>query len=112
MNLIPVPVRVTPLPAMISRNYGSDLTLTCNAIGRPVPTLSWLKDGSTLQMAQGIQVILTTLNDTVYGVLSITSLEDEHQGIYTCLASNILPNGTLTHASSFTLNITTSEPVE
>ena len=103
--VFPVPVQVTPLPAVISRNYSSDLTITCNATGRPVPTLSWLKDGNTLQTAQGIEVIATTLNNAVYSVLSITSLQLEHQGMYTCLASNDLPNGTLTHTSSFTLNL-------
>ena len=112
MNSIPVPVHVTPLPAMISKNYGSDLTLTCNATGRPVPTVSWLMNGSALQTARGIEVILTTLNNTVYSVLSITSLEDEHQALYTCLASNVLPNGTLTRTSSFTLNVVGSESVE
>ena len=96
---------MTPLPKVISRNHGSDLTITCNATGRPVPTLSWLKGGNTLQTAQGIEVTTTTLSDTVYSILSITSIKDEHQGMYTCLASNALPNGTLTHTSSFTLNI-------
>ena len=103
--MFPVPVQVTPLPALISRNYGSNLTVTCNATGIPVPTLSWLKNESTMQATHQIEVILTTLKDTVYSVLSITSLEDEHKGMYTCLASNEFPNGTLIHTSSFTLNI-------
>ena len=109
VNLVLAPVQVTPLPAVITRHYGSDLTITCDATGRPVPTLSWLKDGNTLQTAQGTTVTITTFSNTVYSILSITSLRNEHQGMYKCLASNDLPNGTLTHTSSFTLNIITSE---
>lgn len=104
-----VPVQVTPLPAMISRNYGMDLTLTCNATGYPTPNLSWLKDGTTLQTMQGTTVTIITVNNTVYSTLSITSLMDDHNGVYTCLASNVLPNGTLTHTSSFTLSVTGSK---
>ena len=106
MNLIAVPVQVTPLPATISRLYGSDLTMYCNATGKPVPTLSWFKDGNTLQTVQGTTVTLyTTLSNTVYSVLSINPIKDEHAGVYTCLGSNVLPNGSLTHTSSFTLNV-------
>ena len=107
-----VPVQVTPLPAIISKNYRADLTVTCNATGSPIPTLSWLKDGSTLQTAEGTTVNITTLNNTLYSVLSITSLTDEHDGVYTCLASNVLPNGTLTHTSSFTLKVIGSKSLE
>ena len=107
-----VPVQVTPLPPTISKLYGADLTLTCNATGYPTPTLSWLKDGSTLQTAQGITVTITALNNSLYSVLSITSIKDEHDGVYTCLASNQLPNGTVTHSSSFTLNVIGSKSLE
>ena len=112
MNLIPVPVQVTPLPATVSRLHGSDLTLTCNATGVPVPTLSWLKDGNTLQMVQGTTITITTLNNTVYSVLSINPLTYEHAGVYTCLGSNVLPNGTVTHTSSFTLSVIGSKSLK
>ena len=111
MNLIPVPVQLMPLPDTISRNYGTDLTLTCNATGRPAPSMSWLKDGGALQTLQGTTVTITTVSNTVSSVLSITSLKDEHQGTYTCRASNVLPNGTLTYTNSFTLSIITRESV-
>ena len=110
--MIPVPVQVTPLPATIFRLYGSDLIVTCNATGRPVPTLLWLKDGTTLQPAQGTTITITTLNNTVHSVLSINPLMDEHAGVYTCFGSNVLPNGTLTHTSSFTLNVIGSKSLK
>ena len=108
-----VPVQVIPLPPTISRNSGSSLTLTCNATGSPLPTVSWLKDGSTLQTTQETTVtIITVNNNTIHSVLSITPLADEHEGVYTCVASNVLPNGTLNHTSSFTLDVIGSKSLK
>lgn len=36
-------------PSEVSAPMGEEATLECKASGNPVPHLSWLKDGSTLE---------------------------------------------------------------
>ncbi|KAK3779087.1 hypothetical protein RRG08_011112 [Elysia crispata] len=61
---------------------GSDFEWRCNAIGIPLPTYTWFKNGEKLQddAAKGI---------TVRGsILTIKDVGTEHEGMYQCEARN------------------------
>ena len=69
--------------------YVADLTspeLECEPpLGNPPPTVSWQKDGRPIQI-DGTQMKTTDNGKTLTIVKANVS---EHQGLYTCVASNI-----------------------
>ncbi|KAL4227669.1 hypothetical protein ACF0H5_013105 [Mactra antiquata] len=64
---------------------GDNLELKCKVSGYPLPSVTWLKDGSPLNMTTRIHVMDY---QGTKGKLVIYSLEDEDEGDYTCLATN------------------------
>ena len=101
---------VTQFQSSISEYYGATLTVNCNAVGKPQPTITWYKDGIILSSTGDIQLTQSIVNSTIVKtVLYITSLTISNEGIYKCSGSNTLPNGTVTHSSSFTLVVTGSK---
>ncbi|GFR92166.1 contactin, partial [Elysia marginata] len=84
---------------------GSDFTWSCNAIGVPLPTYSWFKNGVPLtdDPDQGITVNGNTL--------AITGVDTKHEGMYQCEARNI--NGIARSSAqlrSLSRSIFTEEP--
>ncbi|XP_054440698.1 hemicentin-2 [Pteronotus mesoamericanus] len=78
-----VPPRITlpprlPGPVLL----GAPVRLTCNATGRPSPTLMWLKDGNPVSTAgtSGLQVFPGGR------VLTLASARASDSGSYTCVA--------------------------
>ncbi|KPP69796.1 vascular endothelial growth factor receptor kdr-like, partial [Scleropages formosus] len=64
-----------------SVNSSSTLTLVCDALGSPRPTITWSKDGIHVQEGPGI----TLMED---GRLTIERVKKDDEGLYECLASN------------------------
>ncbi|KAK7896621.1 hypothetical protein WMY93_021946 [Mugilogobius chulae] len=60
-------------PPVVEVLVGSPLSLTCVANGNPAPALTWLKDGTVIQTG---------------GVLSVSAVNAQSGGLYSCLASN------------------------
>ena len=58
---------------------GDNVTLSCNVIGFPAPSITWTKDGSVL---------------TSFGGLTITSVNRTDSGEYRCVAINSVANAT------------------
>ena len=100
---------VTQFQSSISEYYGATLTVNCNAFGKPQPTIAWYKDGVILSSTGDIQLTQSVVNSTTISVLTITSLTNSNEGMFRCSGSNTLPNGTVTHSSSFTLEVTGSK---
>ncbi|XP_019718321.1 hemicentin-1 isoform X1 [Hippocampus comes] len=69
-------------PSEVSAPIGEEATLECKASGNPVPHLSWLKDGSTLEESDTRHVAVTPDGST----LTLRRLSPEDSGTYTCLA--------------------------
>ncbi|XP_036791689.1 hemicentin-1 [Oncorhynchus mykiss] len=76
------PVLDGPLHESLTQNLGSHVTLLCEATGVPVPSITWLKDGtpieSSLQWQWSVQG-----NRLELGPLTLS-----HAGTYTCVAKN------------------------
>ncbi|XP_061624718.1 hemicentin-1 isoform X2 [Phyllopteryx taeniolatus] len=69
-------------PSEVSAPVGEEVTLECNAAGNPVPHLSWLKDGLTLEGSDTRHIVLTPDGSR----LSLLRVSPEDSGTYTCLA--------------------------
>ncbi|XP_051906187.1 protein turtle homolog A-like isoform X1 [Hippocampus zosterae] len=84
LSVIAAPRFTKTPPAVLETLVGGHLSLVCAAIGNPLPTITWLKDGSVIQ----------TGNDQE-GALSLTAVNVQSAGQYTCHASNSEGNATL-----------------
>ncbi|KAM3915384.1 hemicentin-1 [Leptodactylus fuscus] len=58
------------------------LDLYCHTMGFPPPVITWLKDGQILSQTDTVHFM------TAAQILRITSAQEEHVGLYSCLASN------------------------
>uniref|UniRef100_A0A3Q2GH42 Hemicentin-1 n=1 Tax=Cyprinodon variegatus TaxID=28743 RepID=A0A3Q2GH42_CYPVA len=77
---------------------GSLVTLTCEAHGFPLPTLTWLKDGQPLSLHRNL------LLDGQETRLKLADVTRSDEGLYSCVASNQAGSST----KSF--NLTVLEP--
>ena len=101
-------VMVAPLPSMITKNNGDSFVVDCNITGKPSPQISWTRNGVLLVQSTELIIQTVALNNnsnTLRSTLTIYSVTDSDKGTYTCTGSNVLPNGTVTHSSSFTLDV-------
>jgi len=64
------------------------MTLSCNASGEPVPTISWTKDGSIISASGDSRISFVAENKE----LTITNVSRADEGEYRCLANNSLGN--------------------
>ena len=106
------PVTVNNLPDIVSEKYGQTVSVQCTVRGKPQPTITWYKNSVLINSITypDMQVTTTAVdNTTVQSEITITSITDTDEGIYTCSGSNILPNGTVINIRSFTLEVTGSK---
>nr|AYU97990.1 IGFBP-related protein 1 [Tylos europaeus] len=83
-------------PKDSSRPAGSILVLDCEAVGYPVPTISWelyKADGSTVQLPSDDSLVAVQVRGgpekhMVTGWVQIMEILPENVGIYTCIATN------------------------
>uniref|UniRef100_H2MDX8 Hemicentin 2 n=1 Tax=Oryzias latipes TaxID=8090 RepID=H2MDX8_ORYLA len=75
------PVLDGPLRESINSTLGSHVALLCEATGVPVPSITWLKDGSPISSLQWQWSVRG--NRLELGPLSLS-----HAGTYTCVAKN------------------------
>ncbi|CAL8343147.1 unnamed protein product [Lota lota] len=76
------PVLDGPLQETLTRTLGSVVTLLCEASGVPVPSTTWLKDGTPIESSLQWQWSVRG-NRLELGPLTLS-----HAGRYTCLARN------------------------
>ena len=101
------PVDISIFPSAYSEYHGSQVTARCYASGKPTPTgVNWYKDGALLSNGGQYSIVQTTIDSTnISSLLTIDSLTESDEGMYTCSGTNVLPNGTVTDSSSFTLTV-------
>ncbi|KAM9810462.1 hemicentin-1 [Neosynchiropus ocellatus] len=69
-------------PSELSATTGEDVTLECRANGIPAPTLSWLKDGLTIERSDTRHITVSPDGSA----LTLLRLTPGDSGTYTCLA--------------------------
>ena len=83
---------ITAHPQSATKTEGDNVTLSCDAAGNPVPTLSWTVPKDTIRISFSADK----------KELTITNVNRTDSGEYRCEASNILGNDTSNIA---TLNV-------
>ena len=79
---------ITTHPSNVTETEGENVTLHCNALGYPLPTLSWTKDGFDISNNPRISF------STDKKQLAITKASRVDSGAYRCVATNSLGNDT------------------
>ena len=97
MFLIVVAPLITTQPQGGPVTEGDNVTLSCNASGNPVPTISWTRDGSLV--SSGDQRISFEAGNRQ---LTITNVNRTDRGEYLCVADNSEGNDT---SNSITLDV-------
>ncbi|XP_012876738.1 PREDICTED: hemicentin-2 [Dipodomys ordii] len=72
---------VKPLPSVVEVLEAQGALLPCEAVGAPLPTISWQKEGLNIQAGAGTQVLPS-------GHLRIAHASPEDAGNYLCVAQN------------------------
>ena len=76
-------------------NEGQSASFTCQATGRPVPTISWYFNGILLARGAKYAMSEASINvTTISSTLTIMSVESSDVGTYTCNATNVVSTDT------------------
>ena len=78
-----------------TQNEGVTASFTCQATGRPVPTISWYYNNILLLNGTEYMITEMTLNTTtISNTLTIMSVQSSDVGTYTCNATNVVSSDT------------------
>ena len=67
------------------------MTFTCDAIGNPLPSISWSRDGSPVEASDNSSRINFSADKKQF---AITNVSRTDSGEYRCVAKNRVGNGT------------------
>ncbi|KAJ8924819.1 hypothetical protein NQ315_000973 [Exocentrus adspersus] len=96
-----VPPKVSPFYAEDTLHVGDRASLTCSVTKGDLPlTISWHKDGRTLEPAQMVSI---TQVDQFTSILVIESLSPEHNGNYSCVVRNLAAE--VSHTQQLVVNV-------
>lgn len=79
---------ISPLPRVIQRMEGEKLTIFCNASGNPLATISWTKDGNSVDTNNSSRRNLSCEGKQ----LTVKNVSRGDNGVYRCVAENSLGN--------------------
>ena len=78
-----------------TRNEGDNVSFTCQAIGRPVPLISWYLISTPLSNGTEYTISEMSVNTTtISSTLTIMNVESSDVGTYTCNATNVVSTDT------------------
>uniref|UniRef100_A0A2A4JYR7 Hemolin n=1 Tax=Heliothis virescens TaxID=7102 RepID=A0A2A4JYR7_HELVI len=99
---IPIHVTRPPYPSNVRLNPGDTLTLTCEAVGVPIPLISWRLNWGH------VPAKCTWTSDRGIGVLTCPNMQPEDSGAYSCEAIN--NKGTTFAAPDAIVAVTKTDP--
>ena len=79
---------ISPEVMSQAANEGSNAFFSCQAVGQPVPTISWYFNDTVLEQADTMKYIITNNS------LDIVNVESSDVGTYTCFATNLVSSDT------------------
>ena len=82
------PPEITDHPDAETKTEGENVTLSCDADGHPVPTISWTRDGSAVDTSDNARISFSADKKQ----LTITNVNKTDSGEYRCVANNSLGN--------------------
>ena len=86
-------------------NENDNITFTCQAVGEPVPDISWYFNGVMINVAENsskYMIVSRSLNiTTTENILTVYNVTSSDVGTYTCNSSNI--NGSVTSSGILTV---------
>nr|XP_054600181.1 muscle, skeletal receptor tyrosine-protein kinase isoform X2 [Nothobranchius furzeri] len=99
---VQAPARILRVPKEKRVEYGSQISLECNATGNPIPTITWLENGNTISGA--------SVEETLVGevILSILTVKVNKPTLFTCVASNKHSAGANTVKASARVTVTST----
>ncbi|XP_076872442.1 hemicentin-1 isoform X2 [Brachyhypopomus gauderio] len=74
-----------PLEEQVVESVSNPVTLSCDAVGVPPPTLTWLKNGRVIENSGSLEMHILSGG----GRLQIVRSQLSDRGTYTCLASSV-----------------------
>uniref|UniRef100_A0A3Q3G9N3 receptor protein-tyrosine kinase n=1 Tax=Kryptolebias marmoratus TaxID=37003 RepID=A0A3Q3G9N3_KRYMA len=92
------PSRILQVPKEKRVEYGSQISLDCNATGNPIPIITWLENGNTVSAS----VEETLVGEVIMSVLKVTV---KKPALFTCVASNKHSAGANTVKASATVTV-------
>lgn len=105
------PSQFLETPTEVTVDVGRSITLSCQLKGDPEPRVEWNRNGETIidEDSSGKYKVMTKYNIQGFeGQLTITSLEAEDSGIYSCVSiqeNNLIENCSHTKTQNLTLNV-------
>ena len=81
---------ITVQPKAQTKTEGDNVTLSCNATGNPVPTISWTRDGSPVETRKNARISFSDDKKQ----FTIRNVNRTDSGEYRCVANNSLGNDT------------------
>ncbi|CAH1242919.1 PTPRA [Branchiostoma lanceolatum] len=84
---------VEPVPQDEQKDVGQSVSWTCKATGYPFPVITWQHEGNDLATTGSDIMIVTSYSSSgndmyTESTLSISSVGRQHDGVYTCSATN------------------------
>ena len=89
---------ITVHPQSQTTREGDNVTLSCDTIGNPAPTISWTRNGSLVDTSDNPRISFSADKKQVI----ITNVNRTDSGEYRCVARNIIGNDT---SNAATLNL-------
>ena len=76
----------------VLENETNSVTFSCQAIGEPVPTISWHFNGTMINVSDTSKYsVFNTINgNEITSLFTIMTTQSSNAGVYTCEAENFL----------------------
>ena len=76
------------------RDESGTASFTCQAIGEPVPTISWYFSSTPVDKTNTMKYIISINTTTISSTLTIMNVQSSDVGTYTCNAINVVSTDT------------------